>query len=106
MPMHRWMASAAGGSNQRLKPGPAIVRSFDSQPPEEGAASEPFMTVDILILFMTFEHRSPLSQHRRLPDCKYPVGNVSICGRALNTNPKDRPLPIPHFDIEALGFRR
>ena len=56
--MHRWMASAAGGSSQRLKPGPAMVRSFDSQPPEEGAGAEPFMTVDILILFMTCGHRS------------------------------------------------
>ena len=49
--------------------------------------SEPFMTVDILILFMTCGHRSSLSQHRRLPDCKYPVGNVAICGQA----PKDEP---------------
>jgi hypothetical protein len=23
-PMHRWMHSAAGGTNQRLKPGPAM----------------------------------------------------------------------------------
>src|ERR1043165_1369271 len=31
MPMHRWMASAAGGTSQRLKPGPAMVRSLASQ---------------------------------------------------------------------------
>ncbi|MNU11944.1 hypothetical protein D3C72_2602110 [compost metagenome] len=29
MPMHRWMANAAGGTNQRLKPGRAMMRSFD-----------------------------------------------------------------------------
>ncbi|MNJ25755.1 hypothetical protein D3C81_725790 [compost metagenome] len=30
--MHRWMASAAGGTNQRLKPGAAIIRSLDRKP--------------------------------------------------------------------------
>ena len=29
MPMHRWMASAAGGTSQRLKPGLAMMRSLD-----------------------------------------------------------------------------
>src|SRR5262249_49585495 len=28
MPMHKWMASAAGGTNQRLKPGFAIILSL------------------------------------------------------------------------------
>ncbi len=32
MPMHRWMASAAGGTSQRLNPGPAIVLSRDMKP--------------------------------------------------------------------------
>lgn len=32
MPMHKWMASAAGGTSQRLKPGAAIIRSFDKKP--------------------------------------------------------------------------
>ena len=30
--MHRWIASAAGGTSQRLNLGPAMVRSRDSQP--------------------------------------------------------------------------
>src|SRR5687767_12592311 len=30
MPMHRWMASAAGGISQRLNPGPAMMRSRPS----------------------------------------------------------------------------
>jgi hypothetical protein len=34
MPMHRWIASAAGGTSQRLKPGCAIVRSRESHPDE------------------------------------------------------------------------
>src|ERR1700749_4673157 len=100
MPMQRWMASAAGGSNQRLNPGPAIVRSLESQPPEEGTCSEPFVTDDILFLLMTKGHRSPLSQHRQLPDCKYPVGIVAICGQALKTNP----MSIPHS--HCFGHRR
>lgn len=32
MPMHRWIASAAGGTSQRLKPGPAIVCSLSRKP--------------------------------------------------------------------------
>src|SRR5271156_2873408 len=32
MPMHRWMANAAGGASHRLKPGPAIVRSRSNRP--------------------------------------------------------------------------
>jgi hypothetical protein len=32
IPMHRWIASAAGGTNQRLNCGPAMVRSRDSRP--------------------------------------------------------------------------
>ncbi len=33
MPMHRWIANAAGGTNHRLKPGGAMVRARDSRPP-------------------------------------------------------------------------
>jgi hypothetical protein len=29
IPIQRWMASAAGGTSQRLKPGLAIMRSLD-----------------------------------------------------------------------------
>src|SRR5215831_7944819 len=29
IPMDRWMASAAGGTSHRLKPGVAMIRSFD-----------------------------------------------------------------------------
>ncbi len=32
MPIHRWMARAAGGTSQRLKPGPAMVRSRARKP--------------------------------------------------------------------------
>src|SRR3954447_24401315 len=32
MPIHRWMASAAGGTSQRLKAGPATVRSLVKKP--------------------------------------------------------------------------
>ncbi|HUB88678.1 MAG TPA: hypothetical protein VMA74_03020 [Dyella sp.] len=32
MPMHKWMAKAAGGTNQRLKRGPAMVRSLAKKP--------------------------------------------------------------------------
>jgi hypothetical protein len=36
MPMHRWMASAAGGMSQRLKPGAAMVRRLSSSPQVDG----------------------------------------------------------------------
>src|ERR1700753_2805345 len=32
MPIHRWMASAAGGTSQRLNAGPATVRSLVKKP--------------------------------------------------------------------------
>src|SRR6185503_5894515 len=32
MPMQRWIASAAGGTSQRLYPGPAMVRDLSSRP--------------------------------------------------------------------------
>src|SRR5712692_5192350 len=32
MPMERWMASAAGGTSQRLNPGPATIRSLLRSP--------------------------------------------------------------------------
>src|SRR5579872_6708340 len=32
IPIHRWMASAAGGTSQRLKPGPAMTRSLVKKP--------------------------------------------------------------------------
>jgi hypothetical protein len=35
--MHKWMASAGGGTSQRLKRGPATVRSRESDPPDEGS---------------------------------------------------------------------
>jgi hypothetical protein len=30
--MHKWMASAAGGTNHRLYPSPAMMRSLDKKP--------------------------------------------------------------------------
>src|ERR1700733_3955307 len=45
MPMQRWMARAEGGISQRLKPGPAMVRSRARKP---GALSTP--VADILCL--------------------------------------------------------
>src|SRR3569623_166375 len=45
--MHRWMARAAGGTSQRLKPGPAIVRPL-SRIPTPGAPGMPgSRTVDM-----------------------------------------------------------
>ena len=35
--MQRWMANAAGGTSQRLKPGPAKVRSLASHEAASGA---------------------------------------------------------------------
>ena len=32
IPIERWMASAAGGTSHRLKPGPATIRSLESSP--------------------------------------------------------------------------
>ena len=32
MPMHKWMAKAAGGTSQRLKPSPAMMRSLERKP--------------------------------------------------------------------------
>jgi hypothetical protein len=32
MPIHRCIANAAGGTNQRLKPGPAMMRSLSKNP--------------------------------------------------------------------------
>jgi hypothetical protein len=32
MPMQRWIASAAGGTSHRLKPGPATIRSLSRKP--------------------------------------------------------------------------
>src|SRR3569833_2783623 len=50
MPMQRWMASAAGGTSQRVNPGPAMIRSLSSSPgwelPCAGVPPAP-STVDI-----------------------------------------------------------
>src|SRR5690349_5462864 len=32
IPIHRWIANAAGGTSHRLNPGPAMVRSLSSNP--------------------------------------------------------------------------
>src|SRR5215216_3905031 len=32
IPIDRWIARAAGGTSQRLNPGPATIRSFESNP--------------------------------------------------------------------------
>src|SRR5579871_6001358 len=48
MPMHRWMARAAGGTSQRLNAGPATVRSLSSSPgaaPPRPASATPVMLV-------------------------------------------------------------
>ena len=43
--MQRWIARAAGGTSQRLKPGPATVRDRSSSPPGASAASPPILIV-------------------------------------------------------------
>jgi len=40
MPMQRWIASAAGGTSQRLKRGPAMVRSLAKNPGLAPAAAD------------------------------------------------------------------
>src|SRR5262249_18612011 len=35
MPMHRWIASAAGGTSQRLNAGPAMIRSLVRNPVDD-----------------------------------------------------------------------
>src|SRR5262249_27350199 len=35
MPMHRWIASAAGGTSQRLNAGPAMIRSLVRNPADD-----------------------------------------------------------------------
>src|SRR5450432_3906314 len=62
MPMHKWMASAAGGTSQRLKPAPAMVRSLASRPGSPGGASGSFMTADIRSPEKSFAHRSDAGQ--------------------------------------------
>ena len=55
MPMHRWMASAASGTSQRLKPGPAMVRSFSSQPAMPFDAPCGSSTADMYVSLVLFE---------------------------------------------------
>src|SRR5206468_12082664 len=40
-PMHRWIASAAGGTSQRLNRGPATIRSLESRPGMRRILSRP-----------------------------------------------------------------
>src|SRR3546814_8933213 len=65
-----WMASAAGGTIQRLKPGPAIVRSRPRIPPPEEAFI-PCVTVIGFVLpkipTMGFEFSSPAAKLSPLP---------------------------------------
>ena len=50
MPMHRWMASAAGGTIQRLKPGRATVRLRSSSLP---VGAVPTVAVDPSIYYVS-----------------------------------------------------
>src|SRR5579883_2786607 len=45
--MHRWIAKAAGGTSQRLKRSPAMVRSLDSHPGCDPAARASSSTTDM-----------------------------------------------------------
>ena len=47
MPMHRWMANAAGGTSQRLKPGLAMMRSLDKN---AGCATMPLSLTCVFII--------------------------------------------------------
>jgi hypothetical protein len=49
--MHKWMASAAGGTRHRLKPGPATVRSFASQPRPEPALDDGAVPASDMVVF-------------------------------------------------------
>src|SRR4051812_16381890 len=59
--MHRWIASAAGGTSQRLKPGPAMMRSLSSRPgpesPYTGVPPGP-STVDMIACLLVMVLRS------------------------------------------------
>src|SRR5208282_4402335 len=63
MPIHRWIASAAGGTSQRLNPGPAMIRSRSKKPPFKvevrTAASSAMMSppwLHVIILAARGEH--------------------------------------------------
>src|SRR5687768_2832138 len=50
MPMHRWMARAAGGTSQRLKPGLAMMRSRSRRPTPPIPPVYESAAVDMIIL--------------------------------------------------------
>jgi hypothetical protein len=43
--MHKWIASAAGGTSQRLNPGFAMVRSRDNKPGASGTGKVAVLAV-------------------------------------------------------------
>ena len=51
MPMHRWIARAAGGTSQRLKPGWAMILSLSKIPPA-GAPDNVSLAADISLLLL------------------------------------------------------
>ena len=88
--MHRWMASAAGGTSQRLKPGLATVRSLDSSPtpfaPAPGstvAASVTVRSPSLKLLGMTLL-AVPDSRATREPTRPRPM-NAICCGKHIET---------------------
>src|SRR5208283_4516314 len=53
MPMHKWIARAAGGTSQRLKPGWATVAARSSQPPR----TSPPGCVSVVMIFFLAHYR-------------------------------------------------
>ena len=81
--MHRWIARAAGGTSQRLKPGRAMMRSFDRKP---GALAT---VPDVILLFM---------------DCSFCRWAVRMDGSASAARKAARPLGLAPRDNGSRGL--
>src|SRR3954447_8042136 len=88
MPIHRWMASAAGGTSQRLKAGPATVRSFVKKP---GNVATDDMGLPLGDALSNVSAVAPESTAKRL-------GSEDL-GPQIENGPRLAPGPLCHLAV-------
>lgn len=89
--MHKWMAKAAGGTSQRLKRGPAMVRSLANNPgvdPPDAGTTSGTTVIDLSPCVSTVQ-----LQHRYGDTCDFsPSGEQSLTEDSQKCSAKQHAL--------------
>src|SRR5262245_49133073 len=105
MPMHRWIARAAGGTSQRLNPGPAMIRDRSRIPARGAEALRAVSMAGICVFSLRPRSLRDLRLAPLVPEAGQAAGRASLgtpaalsdSSRTVHIRARSRPSRLQTF---------